>query len=125
MSSLLACLLIRDTFQIELEFRTVGFGGEGKPEYPEKNLPEQGREPTTNSTHIWRRVQESNPGHIGGRPAWEANAQPMRHPCSPGKTQTDVDLVGASYKFRGLRNDILKSPLSRVSYDRNLAKFLS
>ena len=28
---------------------------------------EQGREPTTNSTHIWRRVRESNPGHIGGR----------------------------------------------------------
>ena len=25
----------------------------GKPEYPEKNLSEQRREPTTNSTHIW------------------------------------------------------------------------
>ena len=24
----------------------------GKPEYPEKNLSEQGREPTTNSTRI-------------------------------------------------------------------------
>ena len=24
----------------------------GKPEYPEKNLSEQSREPTTNSTHI-------------------------------------------------------------------------
>ena len=23
------------------------------PEYPEKNLSEQRREPTTNSTHIW------------------------------------------------------------------------
>ena len=42
----------------------VGFWG--KPEYPEKNLSEQSREPTTNSTHIWRRVQESNLGHIGG-----------------------------------------------------------
>ena len=29
------------------------------------------------------RVRESNPGHIGGRLAWEANAQPLRHPCSP------------------------------------------
>ena len=28
-----------------------------KPEYPEKNLSEQRREPTTNSTHIWRRRQ--------------------------------------------------------------------
>ena len=27
----------------------------GKPEYPEKNLSEQGRKPTTNSTHICHR----------------------------------------------------------------------
>ena len=54
-------------FQIELEFESVGFRGEGKsPEYPQKNLSEQRREPTTNSTHIWRRRQaESN---------WEARA---------------------------------------------------
>ena len=31
-----------------------------------KNLSEQRREPR-NSTHIWRRVWESNPGYIGGR----------------------------------------------------------
>ena len=50
-----------------------------KPEYPEKNLSEQGREPTTNSTHIWRRRRDLNPGHIGGK--W---ALPLlRHPCSP------------------------------------------
>ena len=41
--------------------------GRGKPEYPEKNLPEQGRKPIINSTHIWRRRGDSNPGHIGGR----------------------------------------------------------
>ena len=28
------------------------FEERGKPEYPEKNLSEQEREPTTNSTHI-------------------------------------------------------------------------
>ena len=33
----------------------------GKPDYPEKNLSEQRREPTTHSTHIWRRRQDSNP----------------------------------------------------------------
>ena len=44
----------------------------------EKNLSEQGREPTTNSTHIWRRRQDSNPGHIGGRRV----LSPLRHPCS-------------------------------------------
>jgi len=39
--------------QIELEFGNVGFFEErGKPEYPEKNFSEQGREPTTNSGHI-------------------------------------------------------------------------
>jgi len=28
------------------------FEERGKPEFPEENLSEQGREPTTNSTHI-------------------------------------------------------------------------
>ena len=39
----------------------------GKPEYPVKNLSGQSREPTTNSTHIWHWVRESNLGHNGGR----------------------------------------------------------
>ena len=55
------------------------FEERGKPEYTEKNLSEQGRKPTTNSTHMWRPVWESNPGHIGGRRA----LSPLRHPCSP------------------------------------------
>ena len=42
------------------------FEERGKPEYPEKNLSEQSREPT-NSAHLWRQVRESNPCHIGGR----------------------------------------------------------
>ena len=50
----------------------------GKPEYPAKNLSEQSREPTTNSTHVWHRVRESNPGHIGGRRALSL----LRQPCS-------------------------------------------
>ena len=37
------------------------FEERGKPEFPEKNLSEQSREPT-NSAHIWRQVRESNPG---------------------------------------------------------------
>ena len=55
------------------------FKERGKPEYPEKNLSEQRREPTTNSTPIWRRRQDSNLGHIGGRRV----LSPLRHPCSP------------------------------------------
>ena len=65
----------------------VVFAERGKPEYPEKNLSEQRREPTTNSTHIWRRVWESNPGHIGGRRV----LSPLRHPCSPNNGDDDDD----------------------------------
>jgi len=54
------------------------FGEREKPEYQEKNLSEQSREPT-NSVHIWRRVRELNPGHSGGRQA----VSPLRQPCSP------------------------------------------
>ena len=43
-----------DTLQIELEFGSVDFLGEGKLEYlHKKNLSEQGREPTTNFNHTW------------------------------------------------------------------------
>ena len=35
------------------------FEERGKSEYPEKNLSEQRREPTINSTQIWRRRQDS------------------------------------------------------------------
>ena len=55
------------------------FEERGKTEYPEKHLSEQGREPTTNSTHIWRLVRDSNPEWIGGRRA----LSPLRHPYSP------------------------------------------
>ena len=55
------------------------FEERGKPEYLEKNLSEQGREPSTNSTRIWHWHQDLNPGHIGGRRA----LSPLRHPLLP------------------------------------------
>ena len=55
------------------------FEERGKPEYPEKNLLEQGREPTTNSSHIWHRRRDLNPGYTGGRRV----LSPLCHPCSP------------------------------------------
>ena len=58
--------------------KSLVFKERGKPEYPRKNLSEQGREPT-NSTHIWRRIRESIPGHIGGRRL----LSPLGQPCSP------------------------------------------
>ena len=63
-------------FQVKLEFGKLGFCvGEGKLEKPSV----QGWEPTTNSTHIWRRDRESNPGHIG----WTRVLPPLCHTCSP------------------------------------------
>ena len=69
-------------FQIELEFGNVGFCGGRKTGEPGEKPSEQGREPTTNSTHIWRQVQESNLGHI----EWEVSALttvPSLHPMLP------------------------------------------
>ena len=43
------------------------FEERGKPEYLEKNLSEQSREPTTNWTRICCKGWESNPGHHGGK----------------------------------------------------------
>ena len=67
------------------------FEERGKPEFPEKNLSEQSREPT-NSAHIWRRVRESNPGHIGGRRA----LSPLRQPCSP------KEMCGNNSRYYGI-----------------------
>ena len=53
------------------------FEERGEPEYPEKNLSEQRREPKTNPAHIWRRVRETNPGNTAKRAL-----PPLRHPCS-------------------------------------------
>ena len=58
------------------------FEERGKPEYPEKNLSEQGREPTTNSTYIWYRRRDLNPGHIGGRRVLST----LPHPCSQAES---------------------------------------
>ena len=47
-------------FQVELEFGNVGFCGGKKTGVPEENLMEQGREPTTNSTHILHYTNSEN-----------------------------------------------------------------
>ena len=59
--------------QIELKFRSVRFC-RGR-----KTLGTR-REPTTNSTHMRRRVLESNPGHRGGS---GASAYPLRQQRPP------------------------------------------
>ena len=60
-----------------LVFITI-FEDKGKPITLGKNLSsDQRQESTTNSTHIWRRFRELNPGSIGGRRV----LSPPRHPC--------------------------------------------
>ena len=54
-------------------------------EYTEKTLSEQRREPTTNSTRIWRQHQDLNPGHIGGRQV----LSPLRHPLLPNNNSNN------------------------------------
>ena len=67
---------MRSTSNRNLE--VLAFKERGKPEYPEKKLSEQEKEPTTNSTHTWHRHQDLNPGHTGGRGV----LSPLHHPYS-------------------------------------------
>ena len=46
---MIKCITI---IQIEWNLKMLVFEERGKPENPEKNLSEQGRQPTTNSTHV-------------------------------------------------------------------------
>ena len=92
------------------------FEERGKPEYPlaEKNHSVQSREPT-NSTHIWRRVWESSPGHTGGR--WVPS--PRRHPCT-AVTQSLLSLLyfifsPQEYILKGVVNAALGQEQGSVS----------
>ena len=70
MQTIKLCTLMRyvaHCFQVELEFRNVGFCEGRKTGEPGEKASEQRREPTTNSTHIWRQLPDSNAGHIDGR----------------------------------------------------------
>ena len=92
------------------------FEERGKPEYPEKNLSEQRKEPTTNLTHIWRRRWELNPGHIGGRRV----LSPRRHPRSPRELKLFTAISTCSRQFQffhGNTHGIFPLP-SRVSFSR-------
>ena len=69
-------------FQIELEFGSFSFHGRKKLEYTEKNPSGRRREQTTNSTHIWLRRWDSNPGLIGGRRVFSPLRQPFSFKCN-------------------------------------------
>ena len=54
------------------------FCGEDKTREPREKPLKARREPTTNLTHMWRLVSDSNSGHIGGR----RGLSPLNLPCS-------------------------------------------
>ena len=59
------------TFQIDWNLGLLVFEERGRPEYSEKNLSEQGREPIKDSTHI---LKASTPGFEPKAHCWEASA---------------------------------------------------
>ena len=89
------------------------FEERGKPEYWEKNVWDQRREPTTNSTHIWRRRRDLNPGNIGGRQA----LSPLRHSLLPFLNVTEnpslfIFLMINNYISFVEKTNLIKSLLS-------------
>ena len=86
--------LIGDTFQIELEFRSVGFWGEGKTGvHGEKPLGAR-----TKTNNKLNPDMTPSPGIEPGPHRWEANAQPLRHPwnCLPD----NINNIPSSNSFR-------------------------
>lgn len=65
-------MFLRLPFLVELVFGNGVFWGEGKPGVLEKNLSEQKKEPTTNSTHRFNPQVASAPGFKPGPHWWEA-----------------------------------------------------
>ena len=68
---------------------SVRFCGGRKNGVPGEKSLAQGREPTTNSTHMWRRVRESNPCQSGGRRV----LSPLLHLCTSQKFCASLPLV--------------------------------
>ena len=73
-----SALTCRFSILVELEFGVLVFVEGGKPVEPGENPSEEGREPITNSTHIWHQA-----GIEPGLHWWEASALSLYHPCSP------------------------------------------
>ena len=74
------------------------FKEKGKLQNPEENFSEQRREPTTNSTHVWRRCWDLNPGHIGGRRVL------LCHPCLSRGGEWYLEKRGSRKILAGSRN---------------------
>ena len=60
----------------------------------------------TQPMYIWRRVLESNPGHIGGRRV----LSPLRHPCSPFKANNPQHIWSHFSGISAFSKDTCYSP---------------
>ena len=65
--------------------------------YLEKNVSEQGREPTTNATHVWHWHWDLDPGQLGGRRV----LSPLHHSCSPTRNNLIVVHVCCCFNISG------------------------
>ena len=86
-----------------------------KPEYQEKILSEQEWEPTTNSTHIWRRRRETNPHHTGGRRVLSS----LGHPCSPPPPPPPLSQLSCLARSGTLARQAMSSQCARQRVRKN------
>ena len=99
------------------------FEERGKPEYPEKNLSEERREPTTTSTHIWHQHQDLNLDHIGGRQA----LSPVRHPLLSSRVGAkshipSINLVFFQIQLRNFKiNNIVSNIFNQLICELQVA----
>ena len=93
------------------------FEQRGKPEYPEKNLSEQSREPA-NSIHIRRRVWELNPSHVVRSKCSHHYACPV--PLKPTRRQLEESSLLANYKASRLMVNLAKLVLTVKKQSRYL-----
>ena len=90
-----------------------------KPEYPEKSLSKHGREPTTNSTHVWCQRVDLNLGHSGWR---HVLALVLHHPFLPCCLLKINSLLS---KQQAYKNDQLIGHICHFLLVKNLLLLLS
>ena len=83
------------------------FEERSKTEYPphaskkkyKQDLAEQGKGPTTTSTHIWRRQRDLNPGHIDGRRVLSPLRHPLLYQVALNRVNVIAEILACSLMF--------------------------
>ena len=86
-----------------------------------ESLSEEGREPTTNPTHKWRRCKDLNPGHITGRQELSCTTVPTLVRRHTQWYLNCIHLVFNKYVYCGYsfqnKNHLTPSCLTHSSHD--------